>query len=40
MQANLWHHKLFHYHLPISIWKVWEKNKKIGISGERKELFK
>ena len=24
MQVNLWHHKLFHFHLPFWIWKVWK----------------
>ena len=27
MQANLWHHKLFHFHLPFWIWKVWKGKK-------------
>ena len=43
MQANLWHHKLFHFHLPFWIWKVWrgrEKITKIWLSRERKELFR
>ena len=43
MQANSWHHKLFHFHLPFWIWKVWkgrEKITEIWISGERKELFR
>ena len=37
MQASLWHHKLFHFHLPFWIWKVWkgrDKIKKIWISRE------
>ena len=29
MQANLWHHKLFHFHLPFWIWKVWKGREKI-----------
>ena len=32
MQANSWHHKLFHFHLSFRIWKVWkgrEKTQKI-----------
>ena len=43
MQANLWHQKLFHFHLFFWIWKVWkgrEKITKIWISRERKELFR
>ena len=43
MQANSWHHKLFHFHLSFWIWKVWkgrEKITKIWISQERKELFR
>ena len=43
MQANSWHHKLFHFHLSFRIWKVRkgkEKIQKILISWERKELFK
>ena len=41
MQANLWHHKLFHFPLPFWIWKVWKrgKNTKIWISREEKQLF-
>ena len=42
MQANLWHHKLFHFPLPFWIWKVWkgrEKITKMWISREQKELF-
>ena len=42
MQGNLWHHKLFHFHL-LWIWKVWkgrEKITKIWISREQKELFR
>ena len=38
-----WHHKLFLFHLPIWIWKMWkakEKITKIWISRERKELFR
>ena len=43
MQANSWHHKLFHLRLSFCIWKVWkgrEKVTKIWISQERKELLK
>ena len=43
MPANSWHHKLFHFHLPFWIWKVWKGREKIiktWISWERKELFK
>ena len=43
MQANLWHHELFHFHLPFLIWPVWkgrEKITKIWISRERKELLR
>ena len=43
MQANSWHHELFHFHLLFWIWKVWkgrEKITKIWISLERKELFR
>ena len=29
MQANLWHHKLFHFHLPFCIWKLWKGREKI-----------
>ena len=39
MQANSWHHKLFHFHLSFWIWKVWkerEKITKIWISWELK----
>ena len=42
MQVNLWHHKLFHFHLPFWIWKVWkgrEKVMKIWISWKGEELF-
>ena len=42
MQVNSWHHKLFHFHLSLWIWKVWkrrEKITKIWIFRERKELF-
>ena len=27
MQANSWHHKLFHFHLSFLIWKVWKGKK-------------
>ena len=27
MQANSWHHKLFHFHLFFWIWKVWKGKK-------------
>ena len=43
MQANSWHHKLFHFHLSFWIWKVWKgrgKITKIWISQEWKELFR
>ena len=43
MKANIWHHKLFHFHLSFSVWKVWkgrEKITKIWISPEQKELFR
>ena len=43
MQANLWHYKLFHFHLRFWIWKVWKGRGKITkkwISRERKELFR
>ena len=43
MQANSWHCKLFHFRLSFWIWKVWkgrEKNTKIWISWERKELYR
>ena len=29
MQANSWHHKLFHFHLSFCIWKVWKGREKI-----------
>ena len=29
MQDSLWHHKLFHFHLPFWIWKVWKRREKI-----------
>ena len=29
MQASSWHHKLFHFHLFIWIWKVWKGRGKI-----------
>ena len=43
MQANSWHHKLFHFHLFFWIWKVWKGRGKITktwISRKRKELFR
>ena len=43
MQANSWHHKLFHFHSYFWIWKVWkgrEKITKTRISRERKKLFR
>ena len=43
MQANSWHHILFHFHLSLLVWKVWKgrgKNTKIRISREQKELFR
>ena len=46
MQANSWHHKLFHFHLSFWVWKVWkgrwkgrENITKILISREPKELL-
>ena len=41
IQVNSWHHKLFHFHLSLWIWKVWKGTKRITktwISRERKEL--
>ena len=41
IQANSWHHKLFHFHLSFCICKVWkgsEKFTKVWISWEQKEL--
>ena len=29
VQANSWHHQLFHFHLSFHIWKVWEGRDKI-----------
>ena len=29
MQVKLWHHELFHFHLPFWIWKVWKGREKI-----------
>ena len=29
MQANSWHHKLFHFHLSFRIWKKWKRGKKL-----------
>ena len=29
MQANSWHHKLFHFRLSFWIWKVWKGREKI-----------
>ena len=43
MQANLWHHKLFHFYLPFWIWTVSkgrEKITKIWISQEQEELLR
>ena len=43
VQANSWHHKLFHLRLPFWIWKVWKgrgKITKIWISREWNELFR
>ena len=28
IRANLWHHKLFHFHFPFWIWKVWKRREK------------
>ena len=42
MQANLWRHKLLHFHLPFWIWKRWkgrEKITKVWISQERKNFL-
>ena len=42
MQANSWHHKLFHFHLSFWVWKVLkgrENISKILISREPKELL-
>ena len=42
MQVNLWRHKLFQYHLPFWIWKVWKgrgKSTKIWISWDKKSLL-
>ena len=41
-QANLWHHKLLHFHLPFWVWKMWKGRERITknwICQERKELF-
>ena len=43
MQTNWWHHILFHFLFPFSIWKVWkgkEKITKTWISWKRNELFR
>ena len=43
MQANSWHHELFHFHLSFCIKKVWkgkEKYTKIWISRDWKELYR
>ena len=43
MQANSWHHKLFHFKFPFWTWKVWKGSKKssnIWISWEQKEPFR
>ena len=43
MQANWWHHKLFHYYLSFWIWKVGKEGKKIikiRIPWEQNELFR
>ena len=29
MQANSWHHKLFHFYLSFCIWKVWKEEEKL-----------
>ena len=29
IEANSWHHKLFHFHLSFWIWKVWKRREKI-----------
>ena len=42
MQAKPWHHKLFHFHLPFWIWKVWKGRKilktKLNISRKKRAL--
>ena len=43
MQANWWHHKLFHFNLSFLIWKLWKERKtitKIWISWEWKDEIK
>ena len=43
MLVNLWHHKLFHFHLPFWFWKEWKGRKtviKMWISQEQNELFR
>ena len=35
MEANLWYHKLFHFHFSFWIWKVW-----VGISREQRAFTK
>ena len=49
MQANSWHHKLFHFHLFFWIWKVWKgkklqkcehlENKKSFLDEIKKKIF-
>ena len=43
MQANSWHHRLFHFYLSFGIWKVWKRREKITknqISSEQKDVFR
>ena len=43
MQANAWHHQLFHFHLFFRIWnnlKGRGENTNVWVSRERKELFR
>ena len=43
IQANWWHHKLFHFQLSFWIWEAWKgrgKIAKIWISREQKKLFR
>ena len=40
MQANLWHHKLFHFNLPWTVWKGRGKITKFWVSWEQKELLR
>ena len=42
MQANFWHHKLFHFHLPFWIWTLWNKkgknHKNLNISRTKRDF--